>query len=109
MSDKQEKNKVVPLTVMLESAEEFDLRGTKYFVRPLFLEEIAEFNRDGLSVGPQYINLVDEAREKTLDKWISRILFDKDSNPLSLQQLKDKHWNIKDLRKILQKLIDISD
>ncbi len=109
MSEKQEKKKAIPLEVMLESAEEFVLRGTKYLVRPLFLEETAEFNRDGLSVGPQFINLVDNEKEKTLDKWIRRILFDKDGEALSLQQLKDKHWNVKDLRKVLQKLIDISD
>jgi hypothetical protein len=108
MSEQQEKYNV-PLSVMVESAEEFVVRGTKYLVRPLFLEEISEFNRDGLSIGPQFINLADEERAKTLDKWISRILFDKDGSPLSLQQLKEKHWNIKDLRKVLQKIIDLSD
>ena len=109
MSEKQEKKKAIPLSVMVESAEEFVVRGTKYLVRPLFLEEISEFNRDGLSIGPQFINLADEEKAKTLDKWISKTVFDKDGEPLSLQKLLDKHWNVKDLRKVLQKLIDLSD
>lgn len=108
MSEQQEKYNV-PLSVMVESAEEFVVKGTKHLIRPLFLEEVPEFQRDGLTVGPQFFNLADEERAKTLDKWISRVLFDKDGNPLSLQQLKEKHWNIKDLRKVLQKIIDLSD
>jgi len=113
VSEQQEKqqveSKAIPLNVMLESTEEHIVRGTKYLIRPLFLGEVPEFQRDGLSVGSQFFNLADEEKSKMLDKWLQRIVFSKDGEPLSLQQLKDKHWNIKELKDILLKVIDISD
>lgn len=111
MSEQQEKHEREPvsLSVMVESAEEFVIKGTKYLIRPLFLDEVPEFNRDGLSLGPQFINLSDEERTKTLDKWIQRTVFNADGEPLSLRILIKKHWTLKDLRNCLRKLIDLSD
>jgi hypothetical protein len=100
MSDK------TPLNIMLEETEEFVVKGAKYYIRPLYLCEVAEFSKDGLSVGPQFVNLVDEARTKIVDKWIQRTVTDKDGNAMSLEKL--KNWTVKDLRKFMQKVIDIS-
>jgi len=117
MSEKQKKQeetkqkavpKAVPLEIMLECAEEFTVRGAKYLVRPLFLGETKEFERDGLSVGPQLINLVDKNMRNALDKWIKKVVFDKDGKQLSLGQLENEYWTIKDLRELLLKLVDMS-
>lgn len=99
-------NDKVSLNVMLEEAEEIIVKGAKYYIRPLYLGEVAEFSKDGLSVGPQFVNLVDEARTKLVDKWIQRTVTDKDGNAMSLETL--KKWTVKDLRKYMQKVIDIS-
>jgi len=96
----------VSLGIMLEDTEEMTIKGTKYYIRPLFLGEVAEFGKGGLSVGPQFVNLVDEGRKKVVDKWIQRTVFDKDGNAMSLEKL--EKWTVKDLRKYMQKVIDIS-
>jgi hypothetical protein len=102
-----EEVKAVPLSTMLEDADEFVVKGTKYMIRPLYLSEVSEFMKDGLSVGPQLVNLSDETRAKDLDKWIQRTVSCTGS-PMSLDKLKDNKWTIKDMKKLLLKLVDLS-
>jgi len=94
------------LGVMLEGTEEFIVRGTKYYVRPLYLGEVEEFTKDGLSIGPQLINLTDKNNREKVDKWLKRTVTDKDGNAMSLEIL--EKWTVKDLRRYMQKVIDIS-
>lgn len=96
----------VSLNVMLEDTEEMTVKGAKYYIRPLFLGEVAEFAKDGLSVGPQFINLMDESMKKKVDKWVRRTVTDKEGNVMDLEKL--EKWTVVDLRKYMQKLTDIS-
>ncbi|MGE5397260.1 MAG: hypothetical protein ACM3MK_06960 [Chitinophagales bacterium] len=107
MSEEKEEYKPVPLAVMLEDAEDIVIKGARYQIRPLYLQEVREFQKDGLSIGPQFINIVDEERAKTLDKWLKRTVYKSGAN-VTLDELLESNWTVKDLRKVVQKLIDIS-
>jgi len=98
----------VPLSTMLGSGDSFFVGEKKYRVKPLKLKEVDEFTQDGLSVGPALFNVSSKKNKSILDKWIKSKIFDGDGNPMNLEKAMADDWDLVDLKRAVQKLVDIS-
>lgn len=103
MSDKTEQKKEklppIPLDVMLAQGNFFEAQGKQYEIRPIKLKYVKELLEDQISVVGQIFNLADEKARAKQEKWIPRILFNKDGEPATLQQLLDDDWDVEDLKR----------
>jgi hypothetical protein len=104
-----EKQKAVPLGVMLGASEFFTASNEKkYKIAPLKLKEVQEFQDDRLSIGAQIFNLTDKKTREKLEKWIARNFQAENGQPVTLQELIDDDWTVVDLKRAVLKLADIS-
>jgi hypothetical protein len=108
MADKNKEP--VSLATMAGIGEEFvdSYTGKKYKIIPFTLVQWAEFRNDMISIGPQIINLDGGEREAKLDKWIKACVRDSNGKELSLEDLKQDGINLVTLRKLLEKIADLS-
>ena len=96
------------LATMLGSGEDFFAQGKKYRVNPLKLKDVDDFQKDSINIGPQMFSLVNEVERKKLEKWFSKQVFDGKEELMTLQKAMDDDWDLSDLRRCIQKMIDIS-
>lgn len=102
------KKEATPLSVMLGSGEDFFVGGKKYTVKPLKLKHVDEFMKDNLSLGMQLVNITNEEAKSKLDKWLSRQVVDEKGSPMSLEKAMEDDWDLGDLKRCIQRLLDIS-
>lgn len=102
------KKEATPLSLMLGGGEDFLVGEKRYTVKPLKLKHVDEFVKDNLNLGLQLVNLTNEAAKEKLDKWLSRQVVDQKGTPLSLERAIEEDWDLGDLKKCIQRLLDIS-
>lgn len=102
------KKEATPLSVMLGSSESFIVGEKRYTVKPLKLKHVDEFVKDNLSLGLQLVNITNEEAKGKLDKWLSRQVVDEKGNPISLEKAMEDEWDLGDLKRCIQRLLDIS-
>ena len=102
------KKEATPLSTMLGSGEDFFVGEKRYTVKPLKLKHIDEFINDNLSLGWQLVNITDQNARDKLDKWLSRQVVDEKGNPMSLEKAMEDDWDLADLKRCIQRLLDIS-
>lgn len=103
MSDKAEQKKEklppIPLDVMLAQGNFFEAQGKQYEIRPVKLKHIQELLTDQISVTSQIFNLSSDEHRAVQEKWIPRILFNKDGEPATLEQVINDDWDVEDLKR----------
>ena len=97
-----------PLSAILGLGQEFEAAGKKYTVKPLKLKDVEQFVNDNISIGSQLFNVLNEDARKTLDKWLSKQVFDEKQDAISLEKAMQDEWDLADLKRCVQKLLDIS-
>lgn len=96
---KKEKLPPIPLDVMLGQGNFFEAQGKQYEIRPVKLKHIQELMSDQISVVSQIFNLADDKARAKQEKWIPRILFNKDGEPATLEQVIEDDWDVEDLKR----------
>lgn len=104
MSNKE----ATPLSTMVGSGEDFYVGKKRYTVKPLKLRDVDEFTKDNISLGLQIFNLTNEDAKKKLDKWLSRQVTNGNGEPMTAGKATEDDWDVVDLKKCIQKLVDIS-
>lgn len=102
------KKEAVSLSAMLGGGETVIIQGKKYTVKPLKLKEVEEFTNDKVSVTSQLFNVLNEEARNTLDKWLQRKVADEKGQPFSMQRAMEEDWELPDLRKVVQAILDLS-
>ncbi len=105
---KVESSPLLSLATMLGSGEDFFVETKKYKVKPLKLKDVGEFFDDKINIGPQMYSMTNETERAKIEKWLSRQVFDENNEPVTLQRAIDDDWDLSDLRRCIQKMIDIS-
>lgn len=77
-------------------------------MKPLKLRHVDEFVKDNLSLGLQLVNITNEEARDKLDKWLSRQVADETGGPMSLEKVIGEDWDLSDLKRCIQRLLDIS-
>ena len=104
--------------VLYDGKVTLPVKGRGYTVKPLPLRYIAngEFEKSGL-VFPrdkndlgrhQAFNLTDEHRRIALDKWMQKLLF-YNGEPVSLKQACEWEWDVVDVGRFLDLVVQISE
>lgn len=101
-------NIVTPLSVMLQSGGDFEVKGKIYTVRPLALKDTEKFMKDNLSLGAQLFSVQDAASRKKVDKWLQGYCFDDKDAPVTLEKAMEGDWDVVDLKEFIKKLCDLS-
>ncbi|HHX60995.1 MAG TPA: hypothetical protein GX707_09840 [Epulopiscium sp.] len=97
-----------PLSVMLQSGGDLEVKGKIYTVRPLALKDIQDFMKDNLSLGPQLFSVNDDKSRKKVDKWLQGYCLDDKDAPLTLDKAMADDWDVVDLKEFIRKLCDLS-
>lgn len=107
----------IDTAVIFDGQVNFAAQGKEYSVKPIPLRYIAnnDFQQSGLifpvdrnEPGRQQIyNLVDEERRESLDKFMSLCLFHK-GVPTGLETAIEHDWNIEDIGRFLDMLVQAS-
>ncbi len=98
----------VSLATMLGVGESFVIGDKKYVIKPLKLKDVVAFTDEQLSIGSQLFNLLNEDVKKNLDKWLSKQVFTQDNKPMSLENALNDDWDLVDLKRCMQRMLDIS-
>lgn len=102
------KNDSTPLSVMLGSGDELNVKGEAYIVKPITLEDTDSFMKDNISIGTQIFNITDKAARKKVDKWLTKYCFDGNDEPVTLEKAMGLGWDVVDLKNFFKKLCDLS-
>lgn len=97
-----------PLSVMLQSGGDLEVKGKMYTVRPLALKDTEKFMKDNLSLGPQLFSVQDAPSRKKIDKWLQGYCFDDKDAPVTLEKAMEDNWDVVDLKEFIRKLCDLS-
>lgn len=97
-----------PLSVMLQSGGDFEVKGKMYTVRPLALKDTQEFMKDNLSLGPQLFNVTEKNASDKIGKWLQGYCFDDKNEPVTLEKAMEDNWDVVDLKEFIRKLCDFS-
>jgi len=109
VNQQEGKQAPVSLATMLGTGEFFTpSNGKDYKIKPLKIKEVQEFSEDQLSLGPQFINIANPKLKPKLEKWVNRQISDRDGNPVTLKQLEEEEWDVRELRTALLKMADLS-
>jgi len=112
MAEKAEKKRdareATPLSVILGLGAEFEAAGKKYTVKPLKLKDVEAFSGDNISLGAQLYNVLNQKARDTLDKWLSRYVFNEAGEGMTTEKAKADDWDLGDLKRCVQRLLDIS-
>lgn len=108
MSDKNKKVDPVPLATMLGQGNRFEAQGKEYEIRPLKLKMVDEFIKDQLSIGPQLFNFISQEAKEKLEKWLPRVIFNKDGKGMTLDDLINDDWDLSDLRRLWRQVLELS-
>ncbi len=104
----QESSPLPTLATMLGSGEDFFVGEKKYRVKPLKLKDVDAFSDDKINIGPQMFSIVNKEEREKLEKWFSKQVFTEKGEQMTLQQAMDDDWDLSNLRKCMQKIIDLS-
>jgi hypothetical protein len=105
---KDSKRDVSPLSAMLGLGDEFEVAGKRYVIKPLKLRDVEAFSKDNISLGVQLYNLLNQEAKDTLDKWLSQYVSNEGGEKITLEKAMDDDWDLSDLKRCVQKLLDIS-
>jgi len=105
---RKEESPLASLSTMLGSGDSFSVGNKKYTVKPLKLKDVEGFSSDGVNIGPQMFSVVNEAARKNLEKWMAKQVFDANGEPVTLEKAIADDWDLTDLRRCVQTMIDIS-
>lgn len=109
MNNKENINKALPLSVMLESGSGFVAQGKEYTIKPLKISKIDEFVKDNLFIGEnQLFNLTNDKSKEKLDKWIKSQIVNADGTSANLKQLETDEWDLDDLKRMIKEMLQIS-
>ena len=114
MPVEQNKNEQSPvsLATMLNAGDMFfPSNGKGYRITALDLHEVQELIDDGISIRTQLPNVTNPELKGKLDKWLKRKFRNDKGDPVNLEDLMDKekdNWNLIDLRKAIEKMVDLS-
>lgn len=102
------KDKVVDLSTMLGSGDDFEAKDKTYTVKPIALKRIDEFMKDNLSIGSQLFNISNPDAKSKVDKWLTGYCFNDKGESVSLENAMNDDWDIIDLKGFFEKLCDLS-
>jgi hypothetical protein len=109
MAEKTErKGEPISLSTMLGLGAEFEAAGKKYTVKPLKLKDVEAFSKDNISLGAQLYNILNKKARDTLDKWLSRYVFNEADEGMTVEKATADDWDLGDLKRCVQRLLDIS-
>jgi len=97
-----------PLSVMLQSGGDFEVKGKVYTVRPIALKDTQDFMKDNLSLGAQLFNVTESKTKEKVNRWLQGYCFDDESNPINLEKAMTDDWDVVDLKEFFRKLCDFS-
>lgn len=97
-----------PLSVMLQSGGDFEVKGKIYKVRPLSLKDTEMFMKDNLSLGAQLFSVSEKKSRENINKWLSGYCFDDKDTPVTIEKAMEDNWDVVDLKEFIRKLCDLS-
>ena len=107
MSKKEVKKSPPSLKDLMGVSDKMVINDIEYSVKPLKLKDVAEFQEDQPSVGPQYFAIANPEQKKVTDKWLQRQV-DKDGEPVTLEMAMEDGWSVVDLREVILAIINVS-
>lgn len=105
---KTEDKAPIPFSVMSGDGEPFVVGEKKYTVKPMLVGDALKFADDGVSLGPQILNLGNPASKVKIDSYLSKYCTDEKFESMSLEKITADNWNVVDLKLFIRKLVDIS-
>ena len=100
--------KTASLATMLGTAEQIEIKGKQYYVKPITLNDVDEFVSAGISITTQIPNLWDKKSKEKLEKWLKKYCLGESGEEVTLQKAAEDGWDVKDLKNFIQKLCDFS-
>lgn len=115
-------NSPTPLSVMVGSGEIFEVQGKKYTVMPMSAAHVEEFMKDNIPLNGFLFALSNEDTKKILNKWLGEVLVElsdgtevitrycknTDGETMTIEKAFADGWSIKDFKRYIHQLCDIS-
>lgn len=96
------------LATMLGLGESFMVGERKYKVKPLLLKDVPEFLDSTIHFNAPIFSMSSEESRAVLDRWMKKYVRDENDKPVGLDRATKEGWSIADLKKALNRLLDLS-